>query len=619
MKKATVLILVLCLSMAFLSAADYVFETYHMQMDANLQNGYAVQEQIVANFSTPRHGIYREIPIQFGKIRVDLKNLQANVPMIQDNVSSGYVTFRLGSENRTVIGPQKYIISYDYTIGSDRNNEYDELYYNLVGPGWQAPIKDFTFEVNFPKPIDPSMVYLFGGEYGSKDQRGTFTVSQDRKSITGEAKNLMPGEALTLMVQMEEGYFSEVKPFVDFTIPFTILVLFLALGAAVHATFMFRRYGKEELFVPVVRFEPPEGLTPMEVGYLADGVVDNKDLTSMIFYWADLGYLKIEEKDKKEFVFTKIKDLETDRTHELHLFDALFDCGLDGSVSLKQLEKADFNKDMERTKTEVTEYFKNSRGLKDKTAERKRVIPMLYGAASAALLAIAPTFSYIGGTTVVLLGCGFISLVLSAIVFSRLNATWEISSKFKKVIKVFALILLLVLLMAVALVIQHYVFENSIVLSFITSLAVVAIPAYQGALTIFTGKRSAYAQKTLEEIIGYREFIDKVEIEKLKMMIDSDPAFFYHVLSYAIVLGLEDVWAKKFAKIAVPQPDWYVGYSPIRGALYYSVLSHRLNTTVVQSALYTQARSASRSPIHSAFGGGGFSGGGFGGGGGGAW
>ena len=53
--------------------------------------------------------------------------------------------------------------------------------------------------------------------------------------------------------------------------------------------------------------------------------------------------------------------------------------------------------------------------------------------------------------------------------------------------------------------------------------------------------------------------------------------------------------------------------------LYYSVLSHRLNTTVVQSALYTQARSASRSPIHSAFGGGGFSGGGFGGGGGGAW
>ena len=108
-------------------------------------------------------------------------------------------------------------------------------------------------------------------------------------------------------------------------------------------------------------------------------------------------------------------------------------------------------------------------------------------------------------------------------------------------------------------------------------------------------------------------------MDKLKMMIDSDPHIFNHVLGFAIVLGLEDVWAKKFAKIAIEQPSWYVGGRPIRDAVFYSALSHRLHGSVMEKTVYTQAKGGSRSPIHSSFGSSGFSGGGFGGGGGGAW
>ncbi len=41
------------------------------------------------------------------------------------------------------------------------------------------------------------------------------------------------------------------------------------------------------------------------------------------------------------------------------------------------------------------------------------------------------------------------------------------------------------------------------------------------------------------------------------MMVEEDPSLFYHTLSYAIVFGLADVWAKKFKGIYIAAPDWY--------------------------------------------------------------
>lgn len=619
MKRMAVAFVLLFFGLSLLSAQDYVFEQYDFAMDVALDNSYSVSEQIVANFSIPRHGIYREIPIRFGKVRVKLTDLTANEPIIEDSTSADYVTFRLGSADKTVVGRKEYRLAYNYAVGDDRNDSYDELYYNLIGPGWQAPIQNFTFRVTFPKPIDPSLVFLTGGAYGSTLQRGTYSISSDRRTITGKADNLQVGEALTLRVQMEQGYFSSVKPFVDYTIPVSVVVLLLALAGCVHATILFRRYGREALFVPVVRFEPPDELSPLEVGYLADGVVDNKDLTSMLFFWADQGCLRIEEQGKKEFLFTKIREPKTDKMHELRLFDAFFACGDGSSVTLKQLEQGKFAIALAKAKGDVRSYFKGERILKDRVAERKRVYAMLYGAALAVLFAIASTITYLAAETVLLMVVGFFSMVVTVLVASRLSAVWVISSTFRKVLKFFALALYCILMIVIAWVMEYYVIGNGMLYSVLFASVLVLVPAYLGFLTVVTAKRSMYAQLMLEQIVGYREFISKVEIDKLKMMIDTDPQLFYHVLGYAIVLGLEDTWAKKFASIHMPEPTWYNGMHPVQDALFYSVLSHRLHSTVMEHAIYPQARGGARSPILSSFGSSGFSGGGFGGGGGGAW
>ncbi len=617
-KRVLVLILVWITSLS-LFAADYVFESYHMDLAVSASNVYTIEETIVANFSTPRHGIFREIPVRFGKKRIKVENLVSSDPIIEDSVSSDFITFRLGSADSTVVGKKSYTIGYTYDIGADDYDDYDELYFNLVGEGWQSIIEEFTFTITFPKPIDPSMIWLTGGEFGSTEQRGSFTLSADRKTLTGKVENILPGEALTARVQMEEGYFSGARVYRDYTIPFSLVAVLLGIAASIFATMLFRRHGREELFVPVVRFEPPEGFSPLEVGFIADGRVDNKDLTSLIFYWADQGCLTIEEESKKKITFNRLKAPQTSKAHELNLFNAFFAAGDGTTVTLKDLENEKFGKAMEKARTETMAYFKKERRLNDPVAERKRVIIFLMAALIVVANAVAASISYLAEGTVALLVVGFFSMVMSALIAYRLTSNWEMRGKFSKFIKLVAMVLATLIAYVASLIILYGVLDNGELFSILMGIPVVFFPAYLAFLGVVTAKRSPYAHKMLEQTIGYRDFISKVEVDKLKMMIDDDPDLFYHVLGYATVLGLEDKWAKKFSSIALNPPSWYYGQSVAFNALYYSSLSQRIHTNVMASANYSQAKQGSSGGVSSSFGSSGFSGGGFGGGGGGAW
>ncbi len=288
-------------------------------------------------------------------------------------------------------------------------------------------------------------------------------------------------------------------------------------------------------------------------------------------------------------------------------------------MTLSQLEKGNFAASMTKVKELVRAFFKGERGLSDPIAEKKRTFALLYGAASAILLALSSSIVDGEGELVLLAGLGLFSFAMALLVSHRLSQTWLVGSKVKRISKYVAAAVLLVTLFAIALAIHTWLLGQGAFFSTVMSLAQVVAPFLLGVLTTVTAKRSAYAQQQLEQIAGYMEFIKAVEKPRLKLILESDPQLFYHVLGYAIVLGLETVWAKKFKGIAIEQASWYVTSRPISDALFYSALSSRLHAGVMEKAVYSQAKGGTRSPIHSSFGSSGFSGGGFGGGGGGAW
>ncbi len=72
-------------------------------------------------------------------------------------------------------------------------------------------------------------------------------------------------------------------------------------------------------------------------------------------------------------------------------------------------------------------------------------------------------------------------------------------------------------------------------------------------------KRSEQGNKWYGQLLGFKNFIDKAEKDRLSCWCEQNPSYFYNVLPYAYVLGVTDKWAKNFESIGIQPPMWLSG------------------------------------------------------------
>ncbi|HZX13985.1 MAG TPA: DUF2207 domain-containing protein, partial [Thermodesulfobacteriota bacterium] len=136
----------------------------------------------------------------------------------------------------------------------------------------------------------------------------------------------------------------------------------------------------------------------------------------------------------------------------------------------------------------------------------------------------------------------------------------------------------------------------------------------------FMPRKTKKGSLAKEEILGFREFIERAERDRIKRLAKEDPTLFDRVLPYALVLGLEDRWAEAFHDMYKSPPSWYdsPGYrNSFSPRIFVSDLGRSLS--VMNSSFASTPSKSGGYSGGSGFGGGGSSGGGFGGGGGGSW
>lgn len=153
-------------------------------------------------------------------------------------------------------------------------------------------------------------------------------------------------------------------------------------------------------------------------------------------------------------------------------------------------------------------------------------------------------------------------------------------------------------------------------------------------------------KERFEELRGFREFIKRCEQDRLKRLLDEQPNYFDLTISYAIVLGLGHLWAKKFEGLLQKPPSWYQGYEsssfnsvaftqhaiskmydmsesmssqPASSGGSYSSSSSSSSSSSWSSSSWSSSSSSSYSSSSSFSSSSSSSGGGFGGGGGGSW
>jgi uncharacterized membrane protein YgcG len=416
-----------------------------------------------------------------------------------------------------------------------------------------------------PPEVTGLAARVYTGSLGSTSASATATeIESGFYFVTRES--LRAREGMTISMAWAPGVIARPASYVStarffsanwiFLVPIVILIVMYRLWNA---------RGRDPSRLSITpQYKPPEGMIPAEIGTLIDNNPDMCDITASIVDLAVRGYLRIEEREQtglagllkgNTYSFELLRESEewSELTpHEQKLLSGMFEGALGNVVDLDDLEN---------------EFYKHITAIKDGIFNRLLVLGYYYRRPDKVRSA------YVGGgiatTAILLLGLGFWGESFQAFYFP-----------------LGALILATVL----------------------TAVPIIGFGMVMPARTI-KGARQ------LEYVLGFQEFLDRVESDHFRRMVDS-PEMFERYLPHAMALQVEKGWARAFDDLYKEPPDWYSGPSGHRfpPTLFVSGLgsmSHR-----VGSAMTSQPRSSGGSGFS---GGGGSSGGGFGGGGGGGF
>ena len=568
------LLLLLLLAAVPAGARSLVIQKFEVTVVVNADGTLDVTETITPRFTGHYNGIYRDIPIEYHtpqgfNYTLFLEFMSAtdgsgNPLKVESSRERHYRRLKIwipGAEDTT----RMFKLRYRVLDGLKFFEDHDELYWNVTGDEWDVPIEQASARIVLPEGTTGVRTLAYTGAYGARESEAEISTAGSLVEFRMR-RVLSFHEGLTAVVGWDKGAvraptkIDETWLFLRSNWP---LVLPLFIFAGMY--WLWSTRGRDPQLRPIAaQYSPPEGLTPAEVGTLADNSADMRDITATIVDLAVRGYMKIEEKDEqhmmglwsnKEYVFhlrKKRGEWSGLKEHEIELLDAMFETGTLDMVELSDLQNR-FYTHLPRMRDRIFRALTN-KGYYLHRPDNVKVGYLVGGAILGFLVAIGGSALSAG------LGMAPLPFVLAGI---------------------------------------------------LSGLIVVIFAFFMPARTI-AGARA------FEGVRGFEDFLTHVEADRFERMVKT-PEMFEKFLPFAMALGVDRRWANAFKDIYTQPPDWYSGpgYGP---RFYPNSFVSNLNQMATRTAVVMA--SAPRSSGGSGFGGGGgggSSGGGFGGGGGGGF
>lgn len=600
-------------------ANDYDITKYDVEIIVDEHNKYSIKENIDTYFNVSKHGIVRMIPLYNNIIRQDgirernrvlISNVHVNEEFASSRENNNYV-LKIGSADKTINGKHSYTISYDYDIGLDKNNKYDELYFNIIGTEWDTNISNVTFKITMPKEFDASKLGFSYGQYGYSNT-DNISYDVDGNVITGSFdRTLLAGEGLNVRLELPEGYF--IRKSVSSSLLECWYYIIPILGV-LFSYLIWKKYGKDDQVVDIVSFYPPENMNSLDVAFAKKGSVNSNDAVSLLVYLASKGYIKIVEdkKSKSRFTIQKVKEYDGNNKEEELFFRGLFKKVWD-SISSDELNESFYlTINSILTKKNSTA---NRKEIFNNKSSNKRYILFLFMLITSSLSTIIPALGYkLSDVIFSIIICnliGIVALIIVAIIYDNNCTKKGLNSALG-----FAFFFVLALAVANFTIIgfEYIYYDTVYLIGFILCMVCTYLIYF---FYLIVTKRTEYGNKVLGEVNGFKKFLETAEKDKLESLVHDDPSYFYNILPYAYVLGVSDAWIKQFEGIAIAPPDWYESAD----AFDYYRFNRSLNRTIHSASrvMNSVPQSSGGSSSGGGFSGGGFSGGGSGGGGGSSW
>ena len=340
-----------------------VITDFSSKITINQDTSITIEEEIDYQTTTPKHGIYRYLPIRYQrngftyktKIKeIEIRDGSGSPISYSQYIEKGNLTLKIGDPNNQFSGQKTYLIEYTVENALRRFKDYDELYWDITGEGWQIPIEKSTAIVSSPF-AKITKIECYSGEVGTDDglcQKGLNDSLDNRQAFFFYPEIIDYGKNLTVAVALDpSGSIVFPTAFQQFRkwMSDNLLLFFLPIPLLIFFLLWFKK-GRDFIFdspnvfnldenqpkrlkplffrhrLPFV-YEPLKDLTAGETGAILDEKVDNRDVTAEILDLARKKYLKISplERGKNDFKFEKIKEADSGLPeHQRYLLESIF-------------------------------------------------------------------------------------------------------------------------------------------------------------------------------------------------------------------------------------------------------------------------------------------------------
>ena len=618
--------LLICLAPAFGQAQDERILSFDSRIDIFTEGDVVVTEtiRVLAAGKKIRRGIYRDFPTRYRDnhnrqvvVRFDVLEVR------RDGRPEAYHTQQLDNGMRVYLGDKNVNLKsgehrYTLVYRTDRQigyfDEFDELYWNVTGNGWDFSIDSARAVVRLPAGAGVVQYTAYTGPSGAVGQDYTANFIDEGFQFT-TTRPLNRHEGLTVAVAWPKGFvtvpdtaekigylFKDNRGLV-FGVGGLIILLLYYLAA-------WWKVGRDPQAGTIIpRYSPPKGISPAGMRYILRMGFDKKALAVAVVSMAVKGYLTIDEDSRGAYSLIEgEKDAGRLSPGEAKVAKHLFPSG-SRVVDLKKSSHRQVRGALKALRTRLNSEYEKVFFLNN--------IAYFFPGIGISLLALIGILLSAAQAPVALFMMVWLSGWSLGVYFlaNQVIAAW----RSRKVAGAMAISL----------------FATPFFGGEIFGLSVLASAISWSSLAVFLGiivgniffyhllKAPTLAgRRLMDKIEGLKLYLQVAEKDRLNLLNPPErtPEHFEALLPYAMALDVENAWNNQFADVLTSaaldpgsgrqaSPSWYRGHTPLGG------LAGSLGSGFAGAV----AASSSAPGSSSGSGGGGSSGGGGGGGGGGGW
>lgn len=447
---------------------------------------------------------------------------------------------------RDMIGDYGGDISLKFDFRLEKVVRFEDDKYLLELPilsGFEYPVERMEFTITLPDEIK-GRPYFTGG-YRQSTVESVMTIVVKGDMISGTVNQALDDrETLTMTMEVDEKMFPGVSTYQRNGNPEIIPMIILAVLAIVYWC-IWLRTGP---MLWVRKNSAPEGVSAGELGCRL--TFTGADLTMMVFHWAQLGYILIQQDNRGRVILHKRMDMGNERSlFEVKTFKLLF--GKRNAIDGTGYHYASLARKLERQ-------IPGERTMCKPNSGNMKIFRVLFCAVQV-FCGICLGMNMTGNE---------ILQILLAVIFAIFGgfSAWIIHSGMYRIhLRNKGVLYVALGLSAVWLIV------GIIAGVFLIALIPLLGQFLCGIMAAYGGRRSELGRINATEILGLRHHLRKVDSEELYRLRKRDPEYFYNMIPHALALGVEKKFAINYGKKKLqPCPYLVTARQSRQNALYWA-------------------------------------------------